>query len=268
MRASNIMTRNVISVTPETTLKEAVTRMLEYGLSGLPVVSAGALVGMITEGDLLRRSELGTEPHLSQWQQLVGGTQRQAINYVRTHGLRVGEVMSTQPIFVDPDASLRKIVALMEARHVKRLPVLSAGHLVGMVSRADLLRVLMAESARGFCANCDDEQTVRSIRAQIDREPWAPRAWVHVMVHDGVVELTGTVRHESERTALRVLAENTAGVKRVVDELIWIEPMSGAVVDLPKIVVDSPSMSVPVSTHGSVATEAKVPSWPNWNRSA
>jgi CBS domain-containing protein len=268
MQASNIMTRTVISVTPETTLREAVTRMLEHGLSGLPVVSAGALVGIITEGDLLRRTELGTERHLSQWEQLVGSTDRRAGDYVRSHGLRVEELMSTGPIFVEPDASLRKIVALMEAHHIKRLPVLSAGHLVGMVSRADLLRVLMAESVRGFCANSDDEQTARCIRTQIDRQPWAPRAWVHVMVHDGVAELTGTVRHESERTALRVLAENTAGVRRVLDELIWIEPMSGTAVELPKVVVDLPGLSVPVPTHGSVATEIKASPCPGWNRSA
>src|SRR6516225_9003758 len=113
MDASHIMTRELVTVAPTTTLKEAVTRILQYGVSGLPVIAdSGELVGMLTEGDLLRRTELGTERHLSRWIQLLGSAQRQASEFVQTHGRLVEEVMTRNPVFIAPSASLNKIVAL------------------------------------------------------------------------------------------------------------------------------------------------------------
>lgn len=276
MHAADIMTRELITVTPQTTLQEAVKLMLDYRISGVPVLSdGGELVGIVTEGDLLRRTELGTERHLSRWNELLGNKQAQANEYVRTHALRVAEVMTPHTISVDPDASLNKVVALMEAKHVKRLPVMQEARLVGIVSRADLLRALMHELPRAFCPNNDDEQICRCVRAQIDQQPWAPRASIRISVHEGVVTLAGTIMQEAERTALRVLTENTAGVKRVVDQLVWIEPLSGTIVEAPKVVTDAPAaMPAPIvapvdaaqASIGSINHQFE-PKCPDWNRS-
>jgi CBS domain-containing protein len=237
MRAGDIMTRELITVTPLTTLKEAATLMLQHAISGLPVLNRHTLVGMLTEGDLLRRGELTTERHRSRWGQLFGSRERQAQDYVRAHGQHVAQVMSLDPISITPDSSLSDVVALMESRHVKRLPVLSEGRLVGIVSRADLLRTLIGMLPRVFVSK-DDAQIARDLRQQLERQPWAPRAEVYAAVRDGVVELTGTVLHEAERTALRVLATNITGVKRVVDRMLWIDPIGGTVIDLPPVVED------------------------------
>jgi CBS domain-containing protein len=234
MDASHIMTRELVTVAPTTTLKEAVTRLLQYGVSGLPVLGdSGELVGMLTEGDLLRRTELGTERHLSRWSQLLGSAQRQASEFVQTHGRLVEEVMTRNPVFIAPSASLNKIVALMETHHIKRLPVLDQGRLVGIVSRADLLRALMQEMPRQVCVNCDDEQIRRSLLGQLDQLSWPSRTFLQIKVKDGVVELSGVILHRAERDALRVLAENAVGVKSVVDHLVWVEPLSGAVAEVP-----------------------------------
>jgi CBS-domain-containing membrane protein len=267
MNAADIMTRELITVTPQTTLKDAVGLMLQYGVSGLPVLSSfGELVGIVTEGDLLRRTELGTERHLSRWSELLGDKQRQASDYVHAHAQHVAEVMTLDTVFVTPDASLNRIVAMMEAHHIKRLPVLEDGRLVGIVSRADLLRALVRELPRTFCPNEDDQQVQRCIRAQIDRQPWAPRACIRITVHDGVVELAGSIMHEAERTALRVLAENTAGVRRVVDQLVWIAPLSGMIVDLPKGRTNDAASSL--SASAVVGDTDQDPKCPNWNQSA
>jgi CBS domain-containing protein len=259
MHAADIMTRELITVTPQTTLQEAVTLMLQHRISGLPVLSdSGGLVGIVTEGDLLRRTELGTERHLSRWSELLGSKQIQAEEYVHTHAQHIADVMTPHTIFVTPDASLNKVVALMETKHVKRLPVVQEGRLVGIVSRANLLRALLRVPPGEFRTNNDDEQIRRCIRAQIDRQPWAPRSCIRVSVHDGVAQLAGSILHEAERTALRVLTENTAGVKRVEDHLVWMEPLSGTIVELPKAVTDTPAVMPAPIVAPTDATERSV----------
>lgn len=145
--------------------------MLHYRISGAPMLSdSGELVGIVTEGDLLRRTELGTERHLSRWNELLGNKELQANEYVHAHARRVAEVMTPHTVFVTPDASLNKVVALMEAKHIKRLPVLEERRLVGIVSRVELLRALMRVLPREFCANENDEQIRRCIRAQLRQQ--------------------------------------------------------------------------------------------------
>ena len=237
MKVAEIMTRNVITATPSMPLEEAVRLMLSQRISGLPVLdSSGALVGIVTEGDLLRRSETGTDRQLSWWHAVLLGTQRLAEQYVSTHARRVDEVMSRTVVSVTPSTPLAEVVALMEARGIKRVPVLEDGRLVGIVSRADLLRALerfLATEDSGRSVACQDSELRRRLLRQLAAQRWVPAALVDIGVKDGVVELRGFILNEAQREALRVLAENTPGARAVVDHLVWMEPYSGFTLQLP-----------------------------------
>src|SRR5215475_10391924 len=138
MRAHQIMTRSVISVTPDTTIVEAANLMLQRHVSGLPVVDAkGKLVGVVSEGDFIRRSEIGTQCKRGRWLRFILGPGKSAADFVHEHGRRVDEVMTPDPLTINEGTSLAEIVELMERNHVKRLPVMRDGNVVGIVSRAN-----------------------------------------------------------------------------------------------------------------------------------
>jgi CBS-domain-containing membrane protein len=236
MNVADIMTRQVISVTPQSTIAEAAQLLLDNRISGLPVVDpGGAVVGIVTEGDLLRRVETGTQRRHSHWLEFLIAPGRLAREYTDANARNVGEVMSAEVVSVTPEEALPEVIRLMEHHHVKRLPVIEAGRLVGIVSRANLVRALLHSLAEppgnpAGGAVADDADIRERIMAEIARQPWGPRASVDVRVKDGAVELYGTITDERERPALRVLAENQPGVKTVLDHLVWIEPVSGFVI--------------------------------------
>ena len=234
MNASDVMTHNVVSVPPDATIAEAVEQMLARGISGLLVVDAGGtLVGIVTEGDLLHRDELGTERRRSWWLRLIASPGRQAGDFTRTHGRRVADVMTHDVLTVSADAPLADIVALMEERRVKRVPVLEGDRVVGLVSRADLLRALSV-AAREQTAIAADDRTIRQrILDTLAREPWAPRTTLNITVVNGVVDLWGTIGNDQERRAICVIAENTPSVKKVIDHLVFVEPYTGTVIEAP-----------------------------------
>jgi CBS-domain-containing membrane protein len=240
MNAADIMTQKVISVTPGTTIAEAAQLLLQHRISGLPVVDpGGAVVGMVTEGDLLRRIETGTQRRHSRWLEFLISPGRLAQEYTDANARKVGEVMTEDVVSVAPGDSLPEVVRLMEHHHIKRLPVIEAGRLVGIVSRANLVQALLHNLAEppgkppgmpGGDEMTDDAEIRERILAEIAKQPWGPRAGVDVRVKTGIVELYGTITDERERAALRVLAENLPGVKAVRDNLVWVEPVSGLVI--------------------------------------
>lgn len=232
MKVADIMTHPVISVTPETPIAEVARLMLQHRISGLPVVdAAGAVVGIVTEGDLLRRAETGTERRHMRWLEFLIAPGRLAREYANAHARKAGEVMSEDVAAVAPQDSLSEVVRLMERRRVKRLPVIEAGRLVGIVSRANLVRALVQNLPKPAKRGAAGDAELRErILAEIAAQPWGPRASVDVAVKEGVVELYGSITDERERTALQVLAENIPGVKAVRDHLVWVEPMSGFVI--------------------------------------
>jgi CBS domain-containing protein len=231
MNAADIMTRPVISVTPETSIEEAARLMLDHRISGLPVVDESAVVGMLTEGDLLRRAETGTERKHARWLELLISPGRLARDYTNANARKVGEIMSPAVVAVAPGDSVEQIVRLMERNRIKRVPVVDNGELVGIVSRANLVRSLMRVMANATPqGEVSDEEIRDRILTEISRQPWGPRASVTVRVNDGVVEFYGAITDERERAALQVLAESTPGVKSVRDQLVWVEPLSGFVI--------------------------------------
>jgi CBS domain-containing protein len=234
MKTADIMTKPVITVTPETKIAEVARLMLQHGISGLPVVDdRGQVVGIVTEGDLLRRSELGTGRQRPRWVQLLIGPGRLARDYVEAHARTVREVMSEDIASVSSADTLPDVVRLMEKRNIKRLPVIDDGRLVGIVSRANLVRALVHDLTRTAIADAaahSDTEIRDRILAEIAKEPWGPRFSVDVAVENGIAELDGSITDERERAALRVVAENVPGVKAVRDRLVWVEPLSGFVV--------------------------------------
>jgi len=226
MQVKDIMTINVISIGADEAVVKAAGLMLQNRISGLPVIDKeGELVGMVTEGDFLRRGELGTQRRRPKWLEFIVGPGKLAEEYVRTSGRKVEDVMTPDPWTVRDDDSLETVVEMMERHHVKRLPVTRGGRMVGIVSRANLLHAL-ATYASDLPAPAGGDSAVRAnIMAAFAKQDWAPR--VNVIVKDGVVELRGVVTDDRERQGLVVAAENVAGVKKVHDRLVWVEPISG-----------------------------------------
>jgi CBS domain-containing protein len=226
MQVRDVMTTNVISISAQTTILEAARTMLRNRISGLPVVDAeGRLIGMVTEGDFLRRSEIGTERQRPRWLEFLLGPGRMAEDYVRAAGRKVEDVMTRDPVAVSEGDDLAIMVELMERRRVKRLPVLRDGKMVGIVSRANLMRALVS-LARSEEAPVGGDQALRErLVAAFAQQSWAPH--VNIVIKGSVAELWGTITDERERQACIVTAENVAGVRAVHDHLTWIEPISG-----------------------------------------
>jgi CBS domain-containing protein len=229
MLARDVMSAPVITVGPRADLRSLIGTMLGKKLSGLPVVDdAGNLVGIISEGDLLRRSELGTEKKRSSWLMFILGPGRGASEYVRTHSRKVEELMTRDPVTVAEDTSLEEIVTLMEQRHIKRVPVLKDRKIVGIVTRADLLRALIPLEQEPVGPAPGDAEIQDRILTEIARQKWAAPGSVRVTVNAGRVTLSGTILDERERAALLVCAENQPGVVSVADDLVWVDAGSGA----------------------------------------
>jgi CBS domain-containing protein len=226
MQVKDVMTRNVIFMEANETILKAAQLMLQKRISGLPVVDKdGELIGIVTEGDFLRRGELGTQRRRPKWLEFIVGPGRLAEEYVHSSGRRIDEIMTTDPCTVSENESLEKVVELMERRNIKRLPVTCGGRMVGIVSRADLLRAL-ASFAREAQPTASDDASLRDrILAALSAQDWAPQ--VNVVVKNGAAEVWGVITDERMRRAVIIAVENVPGVERVHDHLVWVEPMSG-----------------------------------------
>jgi CBS domain-containing protein len=228
MQVRDIMTRKVISATHDQSVLAAAQTMLQNRISGLPVTDAdGKLVGIVTEGDFLRRGEIGTQRQRPRWLEFLIGPGRLASEYVHASGRKVEEVMTPDPYTVTEGDSLEAVVKLMEHRHVKRLPVLRDNRIVGIVSRADVMDAFI-ELAHYQSGPADDATVRERILAALADIPWAPH--VEVKVHDGIAELSAVITDERERNAVIVAVENVGGVKAVHDHMVWVEPMSGVAI--------------------------------------
>jgi len=235
MIVADVMSRNVISIAPEAMVVDAVNLMLSHRISGLFVVDkADNLVGVVTEGDLLRRDELGTERGRPWWLRLLVSPARQAADFTRAHGRHVRDVMTRDVISVADTAPLEAVVATMEKERIKRMSVTRDGNVIGVISRADLLRALVG-MARDVEPVATDNRSIRTaILDALEHQSWAPMTTLNVTVSKGIVDVWGTIANEAERDAIRVVVENTPGVKAVHDHLVYIEPYTGTVIEGPQ----------------------------------
>jgi len=217
MRASDVMVRAVVTVSPDTTVEALARLMINLRIGGVPVLEKdGVLVGIVSEGDLLRRVEIETERHRPRWSEQFSSNSQRATEYIKSHARRVRDIMTREVFTVDAAATLGEIADLLEARKIKRVPVVHDGKVVGIVSRADLLKVL----ASGGIGTPDEEadRTIRlQLLAELRDQNWTDTTEDRVVVAKGIVHLWGLVRSEEERRALRIAAENTLGVRGIED---------------------------------------------------
>jgi CBS domain-containing protein len=234
MRAHQIMTRPVITVTPDTTIVEAANIMLRKHVSGLPVVDAASkLVGMLSEGDFIRRSEIGTQRRRGRFLKFILGPGRAASDFVQEHGRKVSAVMTTEPLVtVSEDAELERIVDLMERNNIKRLPVIRDDKVVGIVSRSNLLQAVASLGKDFPDPTADDDHIRNRVIDTLSKQEWCPFG-LSVVVRDGIVHLSGVITEERARQAAIVAAENITGVKKVHDHLCWVDAISGMYLDPP-----------------------------------
>lgn len=234
MRAHQIMTRPVITVTPETTIVDAANTMLQKHVSGLPVVDAtGKLVGIVSEGDFIRRSEIGTQRKRGRFLKFILGPGKAATDFVHEHGRKVAEVMTPEPLTITEETPLEDIVELMEKNNVKRLPVMRADKIVGIVSRSNLLQAVASLAHEIPDPTADDDHIRNRVIDALEKNDWCPFG-LSVIVRDGIVHLSGVITEERSRQAAVVAAENVTGVKKVHDHLCWVDTMSGMYLNSPE----------------------------------
>ena len=234
MRAHQIMTKPVAIISPHATIVDAANLMLRRHISGLPVVdAAGKLVGIVSEGDFIRRGEIGTERRRGALLRFILGAGKSASDFIHEHGRKISEIMTPSPVTITEDTPLADIVDLMEKRNVKRLPVLRKDKIVGIVTRANLLQAVASMARHIPDPTADDDHIRNRILSALEKVGWGPIG-LNVIVRDGIVHLNGAITDERSRQAAIVAAENVEGVRKVHDHLCWVETMSGLYLNSPE----------------------------------
>lgn len=233
MLAQDIMTKTVATVGPDATIDAVIAVMVALHASGVPVVAQdGTLAGIITEGDLLRRVETATDgPRPRSFLDILFGSGREAADYVRSHSRRVSDLMTAPVISVTEETPLVDLVHVMENKRIRRVPVLRDGRLVGIVSRADLVRALgrrLAELPKPAIPATDDA-LAQEVRAALGRVSLFDNCSVGVEVENGVATVEGVIHDERLRSAIRVTVETIPGIRSVTDRITFVEPMTGSI---------------------------------------
>ncbi|HWK67676.1 MAG TPA: CBS domain-containing protein [Rhizobiaceae bacterium] len=220
MNVQDAMTKDVVTVGPDTTVKEIAALLVSRRISAVPVVAQGNhLVGIVSQTDLGHRSETGTEKKRKWWLSIFADADAQAREYTKSHGLRARDVMTRHVLTVAPDTSLAEVADILDTHRVRRVPVLKGGKLVGVISRSDLVRKLAEVISTPNVAGSQDGQLQKAIWQEIKAQPWLNSAVINIAVKDGIVEIYGAVDSDAQRQAVRVLAENVPGVRSVQNNL-------------------------------------------------
>lgn len=221
MQVRDVMTKHVVTVNPDASVREVARVLLNNRISAVPVLdSQGHLLGVLSEGDLMRRTESGTEDRRSWWLSFMA--ELRAESFVKSHGLTAKEVMTREVVSVSEEMPLEEVATLLERHRIKRVPVMRDGKLVGIVSRANLLHGLAVQHP--MQENPKDDRAIRAaIMATLEQLGLA-RHFLNVVVSDGAVQLWGATQSESERDAVRIAAETTPGVRRVENNLFVLPP--------------------------------------------
>ena len=221
MNARDVMVRDVITVGPNDDAVEAAAHMVEHDISAMPVIDDNRkIIGILSEADLIRREELGTEKRRAWWLEAVMPAGTLASDYARSHGRKVAEVMSQRVVTANADATLAEIAALLERNRIKRVPIVEDGRLIGVVSRSNLIQALASAPATAQ----KDIQADRALRlevlARLREQSWTGFGERNILVTNGVVHVWGLVDSPEEHKALLALSESVPGVRSVADEMI------------------------------------------------
>ncbi len=225
MKAQDVMTKTVVTVRPDTSIRDVAALMVDKHISGIPVVGEdGKMVGIVSQSDLLHRAEVGTERKHKWWFRLLADSQDMAREYAKAHGLRASDVMSRYVISVRPDAELSDVADILDNNKIKRVPVVEGANLVGLITRGDLVRALsLSQLARSTTVKKVDNAALhKTLQQRIRAQPWlgADQTHINLTVSDGTVEMWGYIESEDQHKALRVLVEETEGVEKVVDKMM------------------------------------------------
>ena len=221
MKAADVMGVNVITAKPDWSVQLVAMVMLEKGIGGLPVVDKdNRVVGMVSEGDLMRRAECGTGHRHSWWLRMLMGRDGLAQEYVREHGRKVADVMTPTVVTASPSTSLGEIAELLERNRIKRIPIVVNGKLVGIVSRANVVQAVASCLRSDSATNQADASLRETILARFKNEPWAQTCLINVTVNQGIADLWGIAESDAQKKAFRVAAEVTPGVRAVNDNLM------------------------------------------------
>jgi CBS domain-containing protein len=217
LTAANVMTTDVVSIGPDKPVREIAEILFTRRISGVPVVDADArVIGIVSEGDLIRHAAIVGEQHRSWWLSLFTDESVTARDYVKAHGRTARDVMSTDVVSVEETATLAEITETLHRHRIKRVPVVRGGKLVGIVTRGNLLQAFATVKTEP--PKIVDDRTIHDqLMHELRSQPWAHV--LDVIVENGVVHLHGTFQTEHERRALLIAAENVPGVKRVEDHL-------------------------------------------------
>jgi CBS domain-containing protein len=229
MNAADVMVRRVITVRPSSTVRDVATILIKNHISAVPVIDDdGKLLGIVSEGDLLRRSEIQTERQRSWWLEWMVSGEKLATEFVKSHSRKVSDVMTRKVIIARPDTPLHEIATLLESNRIKRVPIVQDGKLIGLVSRANLVQALASQLEDAGATAQDDRALRELVLANLEREPWAHVSLVNVTAHAGAIDLWGLVDSDAEKEAIRVAVEVTPGVNTVHDNLV-VRPITAAV---------------------------------------
>jgi len=219
MHATDVMTRDVITVDPDTPVQDIAQRLMLHRVSAVPVVDPDRrIVGIVSESDLLRRVVAGTESGVSAWLKSVFSQESAAETYVKSHGRVAADVMTKSVTCVEEDTPISEIARVLERSGIKRVPVVREGRLVGIVSRSNLLQGFAA-GVSSADVNLDDREIRQAVERAISTEAGIAAGSVNVVVKDGVVQLWGLVESESERRAAQIAAEECPGATAVENNL-------------------------------------------------
>lgn len=215
MQVKDVMSRGVLTVAPETPIQEVAAQLSEAHVSGAPVVAAdGSVLGVVTESDLAHRLAAKAAPAPSWLKSLFSAAPAEALDYAKTRGRTARDIMTAPLKSVSEETSIEEAAQLLESLNIRRLPVLRDGRLVGMLSRADLLRALLTPDSPGP-ASVDDRDLRASIIRALHHASWSHAYSVHFTVRAGHVTFYGFAEPTEVQRALRVLAEGVPGVKGV-----------------------------------------------------
>jgi len=223
MQASDVMVRDVVTVHADTEVADAVKLLAEHDISALPVVDdGGRLIGIISEADLLHRAEIGTEKHRAWLLESLTAASTLAEEFAKSHGKKVGEVMTEGVVTASEDTPLAEIASLFERKRIKRVPIVREGKVVGIVSRTNLVQAL-ASAVGALKASQNGDRRIRDeLLSRLAGQHWTDFGSRNVTVEGGIVHLWGLISNEAERKALLALAEGVPGVRRVSDEMFAI----------------------------------------------
>jgi CBS domain-containing protein len=221
MNASDVMVCDVVTVGPEDAVSKAVQLLVDHDISALPVVDGERrVIGILSEADLLHREKIGTEKHRTWWLEAVTPPSLLALDYAKSHGRRVAELMSEDIISANEDTPLSELANILEKHRIKRVPILKDGKLVGIVSRSNLIQALASAPSKSEKDQLTDREIRSVILARLGEQSWTDFGERNIVVSNGVVHLWGLVGSPEEHKALLALAESVEGVREVSDEMI------------------------------------------------